>query len=250
MAALASSTGSRQPPGGSADGGWRAYTNLVVPQFAWEFLRRNPVYRREFAVGAARGSVAIDTRWGLRFPADPDVGSGEADVFWRPEIAPGIVVPLTPNPMPSGSIVLKLPPGRSRAAEEGLHIRLTAGLQVLLRGLEDASGPMAVLLAYDADYGLRVRAAEALDRATKGRPPITSRLTVAQRMRLARCLVALDGRLRGDSYRTIAAALFGEALVAQEAWRTASLRATTIRLAHAGRTLMEGGYLKLLRGGL
>ena len=48
----------------------------------------------------------------------------------------------------------------------------------------------------------------------------------------------------------IAAALFGEALVAQEAWRTASLRATTIRLAHAGRTLMEGGYLKLLRGGL
>lgn len=250
MAALASPTGSRQPPGGSADGGWRAYTKLEVPQFAWEFLRRNPVYRREFAIKHRRGSPAVDTRWGLRFPADPELGADEADVFWRPEVAPGIVIPLTPDPASSGSIVLQMPPGRARAAEDGLHIRLAAGLQVLLRGLEEASGPMAVLLAYDAHYGLRVRAAEALHRAAKGRQPLKSRLTMAQRGRLARCLVALDGRLRGDSYRVIAGALFGEAVVAEQAWRTGSLRATTIRLAQAGQTLMNGGYLKLLRGGL
>jgi len=83
-----------------------------------------------------------------------------------------------------------------------------------------------------------------------GRPPPKSRLTVTQRLRLARCLAALDGRLRGDSYRAIAGSLFGEEAIAREAWRTASLRAATIRLTQAGRALMEGGYLKLLRGGL
>lgn len=223
---------------------------LDVPGFAWEFLRRNPDYRREFASVAAGRSRALDARWGLRFPADPEVGATEADVFWRPEIAPGIVVPLAPGETCGRSIVLSLPPGRARAAEDGVHIRLAAGLQVLLRGLDQASGPMVVLLAYDGHFGLRVRAAEALDRASRGRPPLKSRLTTAQRMRLARSLVALDGRLRGESYRVVAAGLFGEKAVTDEAWRTASLRATTIRLAQAGRALMEGGYLKLLGGGL
>jgi hypothetical protein len=107
-----------------------------------------------------------------------------------------------------------------------------------------------VMLAYDTDFGLRVRAVEALERVAAGRPPPRSRLTAAQRTRLARCLVALDGYLRRDSYRTIAEALFGADAVKDEVWRTASLRGVTIRLVQAGRTLMEGGYLRLLRGGL
>ncbi|PVM92796.1 hypothetical protein DDF67_05200 [Caulobacter endophyticus] len=129
-------------------------------------------------------------------------------------------------------------------------MRLPAGLQLLLQGLSDASGPMVVMLAYDPHFGLRVKAAEALDRAARGRPPLKSRLTNAQRTRLAKSLFALDARLRGDSYRSIANALFGENAVREESWRTASLRAMTIRLVQAGRGLMEGGYLKLLRGGL
>ena len=63
-------------------------------------------------------------------------------------------------------------------------------------------------------------------------------------------LLALDGDLAGDSYRAIAGAIFGEASIAREPWRTSSLRAATIRLVQAGRQLMDGGYLKLLRGGL
>lgn len=250
MAALASPSGSGRPPGGDADGGWRAHATLDVPGFAWEFLRRNPLYRSEFASALASGARAVDARWGLRFPVDPEVRASEADVFWRSEVAPGIVVPLAPDEASGRSVVLNLPPGRVRAAEDGLHIRLAAGLQVLLRGLDHVSGPVVVMLAYDAHFGLRVRAAEALDRATRGRPPLKSRLTTAQRARLARCLAALDGRLRGDSYRAIAAALFGEKAVGDEAWRTASLRASTIRLVQTGRALMEGGYLKLLGGGL
>ena len=254
MAALASPSGSRRPPGGGADGGWRAHAALSVPSFAWEFLRRNPRYRRDYARSSADESGPssdLDARWGLRFPVDPELAAADADVFWRPEIAPGIVVPLAQE-VDAGAAprVMQLPAGRFRVAEEGLHVRLAIGLQLLLRGRADPDGPLFVMLGYDAHFGLRVRAVEALDRAVRGRAPPRSRLTPAQRTRLARCLVALDGRLHGDSYRAIAQVLFGDAAVEDEAWRTASLRAVTIRLAQAGRALMEGGYLRLLAGGL
>jgi hypothetical protein len=254
MAALASPLRSGRPPGGGAEGGWRAHIGLSVPGFAWEFLRRNPGYRADYErwlAAQGHGAVALDTRWGLRFAADPALPVAEADVFWRPDVAPGLVVPLDHRTDgEGGSPMLPLPAGRTRLAEDGLHVRLPAGLQMLLRGRASADGPLVVMLAYDLDLGLRVRAVEALERACRGRPPPRSRLTAAQRTRLAQCLVALDGHLHRDSYRAIAKALFGASAVENEAWRTASIRATTIRLVRAGRALMEGGYLQLLRSGL
>ncbi|CAN5203057.1 hypothetical protein BH10PSE4_BH10PSE4_37170 [soil metagenome] len=62
--------------------------------------------------------------------------------------------------------------------------------------------------------------------------------------------MALDGALAGDSYRMIAKHVFGTRSVEEQAWKTASVRASTIRLVQAGKALMNGGYLKLLRGGL
>ena len=83
-----------------------------------------------------------------------------------------------------------------------------------------------------------------------GGPPPRSRLTAAQRLRLDRSLEALDGSLNRESYRAIAQTLFGVAVVERESWKTSSVRGVTIRLVHAGRSLMRGGYLKLLEGGL
>jgi hypothetical protein len=134
-------------------------------------------------------------------------------------------------------------------AEDGLHLRTDWGLQVLVRGDDQAGGPLIVALAYDEHLRLRVRAVDALERLTAGRPPPKSHLTAAQVQRLHRCLSALDGDLAGESYRDIAARLFGASAVAREPWKTASVRAS-IRLVQAGRALMNGGYLKLLRGGL
>lgn len=254
MAALASPLGSGRPPGGGAEGGWRAYTGLSVPGFAWEFLRRNPDYRvayEQWMAAQDHGAIALDARWGLRFAADPALPVADADVFWRPEVAPGLVIPLDHRrDGEGGSPALPLPAGRTRLAEDGLHVRLSAGLQMVLRDHASVDGPLVVMLAYDQDLGLRVRAIEALERASRGKPPPRSRLTAAQRTRLAQCLVALDGHLRRDSYRAIAKALFGAPAVENEVWRTASVRATTIRLVRAGRALMQGGYLRLLRGGL
>jgi hypothetical protein len=254
MAASIAQPGSGPPPGGGADGGWRAHAMLSVPAFAWEFLRRNVSYRAEYqrwSNASGRPAAAIDASWGLRFAVDPELPAAQADVFWRPEIAPGVVVPLEFGHGGVGKTAgLTLPEGTSRAAEDGLHVRLKAGLQLLLRGETKVDGPLVVMLGYDADLGLRVRAVETLERAATGRPLPKSRLTAAQRTRLARCLIALDGSLRRDSYRTIAQSLFGHQAAEDEAWRTASVRGVTIRLVQAGRVLMNGGYLSLLRGGL
>jgi hypothetical protein len=254
MAALVAPSGPGRPLRDGGDGGWRAHIRLSVPGFAWEFLRRNPAYRREYQAlsdGPSGFEASLDRRWGLRFAANPALPADQADVFWRPEVAPGLVVALEPaRDLVGGAAGLTLPDGAARLADEGLHVRLAAGLQLLLRGQSAAAGPLVVMLAFDADFGLRVRAVETLRRAATGGAAPRSRLTTAQRTRLARCLVALDGSLRRESYRDIARSLFGANAVEDEAWKTASIRGVTIRLVQAGRALMDGGYLSLLHAGL
>ncbi|CAN5226103.1 hypothetical protein BH10PSE3_BH10PSE3_07270 [soil metagenome] len=106
-----------------------------------------------------------------------------------------------------------------------------------------------IVLAYDEDFNLRVRAVDALRRAGQTDKPPRSRFTFEQRSRLARSLFALDGSLRGQSYRDIAAGLLGDDNLATDAFKTSSVRDVTIRLVRRGRSLMAGGYLKLLRAG-
>lgn len=233
-----------------AAGGWRARLHLSVPDLAWEFLRRNPDYRAEFA-RIARRPAQVHPRWGLRFGADPAVSAPQAEVFWRADAAPGLVVPLETDTMPmAGEPRSWRPKGRERRAEDGLHVRLPEGLQLQFRRNAKPGGPLLVVLGFDQDFGLRVRAVERLNRAMAGLAAPPSQMTAGQRERLAKSLDALDGVLAGESYRAIATAIFGRDAVERELWRVSSIRASTIRLAKAGRRLMTGGYLRLLRGGL
>ena len=247
MAGPHARSGRDRPPSDGAGGGWHAFANLTVPGFAWEFLRRNPEYGSEFGPRGAR----IDQRWGLRFPVDPQLSAENADVFWRAEIAPGIVLPIIGDGHQAAKrLQEKQIAGGPRQADDGVHLRLVAGLQLLVQRATPPPGPVLVVLSLDQDFGVRVRAVEALDRVVRGRAAPKSRLTMAQRARLARSLVALDGAERHESYRDIARSVFGHDRVDRETWRTASIRDATIRLVRSGRNLMRGGYLKLLRDGL
>jgi len=68
------------------------------------------------------------------------------------------------------------------------------------------------------------------------------------RLSLALALLVLHGRLAGESYRVIAAGLFGDARIpAGPGWKTHDLRDRTTRLVRGGLDLMQGGYLDLLR---
>lgn len=216
--------------------------------FAWEFLRRNPRYRA-IAARAATGAPDSDAAapWGLQFLADPDLPAGVADVFWRPEIAPAQVVILQPDVagglahLPGGNVALQ------RHGEDGLHLRLQTGVQALVRG-GDLSRPLAVILPLTGQFSAHLRSAEAWRRAMAGAAGPMDDLTAQQRTRLRRSLQALDGALEHRSYREIAVELFGPDAVAREPWKTSSVRDTTLRLVRSGRALMEGAYLKLLRG--
>ena len=85
--------------------------------------------------------------------------------------------------------------------------------------------------------------------ALSGPPPGPDfrKLPAQRRDRLVDALRALDARLDGETYRTIAEALFGAECVPARAWKTHDLRNRTIRLVQSGQELMRGGYFDLLR---
>lgn len=220
--------------------------------FAWEFLRRNPRYR---AAARARSSTRafddvngeeVARPWGLQFVADPSLPAQIADVFWRPEVAPALVVTLEPSLSPAaaplrlgGNVALQ------RRGSDGLHLKLRSGIQAVVRE-GDLTTPLAVVLPISGQFSASLRAARGLHRAMAGAPAPLDDLTPQQQLRLERTLIALDGAASQRSYREIANQVFGTARVGSEVWKTSSVRDAAIRLVRAGRRLMDGGYLRLL----
>jgi hypothetical protein len=247
MAAPDANFGSDRTTGGGAGGGWRAFLDLTAPSFCWEFLRRNRLYQDHFR-DLVCGATELDRRWGLSAPANPALSADSACVVWRADVAPGLVVSMEPRSF-AGPKALPRTSTDAIVGDDGCHLRLASGLQVRVRDRATAAGPLVVVLSYDSDFHLRIRAVEALRRATTTDSPPRSRFNADQRARLARTLFALDAALQERSYRDIAADLFGDATLNDVAFKTSSVRDVTIRLVRRGRALMAGGYLKMLRAG-
>jgi hypothetical protein len=104
-------------------------------------------------------------------------------------------------------------------------------------------------LPLDADFDQRVQAARRLWSALEQRTFGVSRpnLSAQRRQRLTLSLRALDAHMEGNSYRTIAAVLFGKNRITDRTWKTHDLRSRTIRLVQSGLSLARGGYRALLR---
>jgi hypothetical protein len=140
-----------------------------------------------------------------------------------------------------------------RRADDGEHWIVSDGegrLPVVLIEGATEPAPVAAVIPFDRSFAARAEAARRLWRLvtgqTRSRPPDS--LTRLQRKRLIFALRALDARLAGESYRTIAQVLFGQRRVPPgSAWKTHDLRDRTIRLVRTALALMQGGYLELLR---
>lgn len=111
--------------------------------------------------------------------------------------------------------------------------------------------PVVLELPLDCDFDLRTQAARRLWSALEQRAlgPPSLNLSVQRRQRLTLALRALDAHREGNSYRTIAAVLFGKPRVSDHAWKTHDLRSRTIRLVQNGLVLARSGYRALLRNG-
>ncbi|MGO8918190.1 MAG: DUF2285 domain-containing protein [Stellaceae bacterium] len=193
---------------------------------------------------------------GCDFLADPDKSADEAPVFWLPELHTATVL-LAKSAIETESIFRFLPDTwrgelASRRATDGLHLILIDGRDEHRIWMPDppAEGtPLAAIIPLDETADLRAAASTRFHRhITRAGTAAGPHLTRQRKRRLTLSLRALDGRLAGATYRTIAEALFGSARATAEPWKTASLRDNTIRLVRTGSKLMAGGYRDLLRG--
>lgn len=135
----------------------------------------------------------------------------------------------------------------ARSAEEGVHLLLRGGLQVLLSPGIDTTGPLAAILPLDGDFPARLAAADALHRLLTSASSPSDPLSFQRRRRLKRMLRALDGRAAGATYREVTGHVLGEAFTDSSAWRTSAVRDVAIRLCRGAVRLVRGGYLALLR---
>lgn len=186
---------------------------------------------------------------GCDFPVDPDIAAPTAPIFWRPEIAPAVVTLVAALPdLGLRSLSFSDNMADFRTDDRGLSwVRLHNGAVLVGADTATASESLGVLITLDDDWPTRVAAADRLRRRLIERtadPPLTRQ----QRERLKRALRTVDGRRDGASYRTVATVFFGARRVAEEPWKTSSLKAQVARLAAHGRFLIDTGYKALLRG--
>ncbi|MBO6756380.1 MAG: DUF2285 domain-containing protein [Roseibium sp.] len=188
---------------------------------------------------------------GCDFPVDPDIAAPDAPVFWRPDFAPAVVNLVAKLPdfgLQTASIAKHFTERRTDEHGQPWALLPDGAVLVATSGALDARS-VGVLIPLDDHWPIRVAAAERLRLRLIERtadPPITPQ----RRERLKRALRCIDGRRDGATYRAIATAFFGARRVAEEPWKTSSLKAQIARLAAYGRTLIARGHEDLLRGKL
>jgi hypothetical protein len=139
-----------------------------------------------------------------------------------------------------------------RPADDGWHASWRGGgvdHQFWFAEPPHAAAGYAVLLPFDALFELRVHAARRFWRALWGKspgPPFRA-LPAITRERHILILRALDARLSGASYRTIAEGLLGFRGKTKNDWEEDSRKNQVRRLVADGLRLMRGGYRNLLR---
>ena len=155
------------------------------------------------------------------------------------------MVAATPN-LPLQSANIAKDTVERRTDGRGLSwVRLRDGSIIVGADTDIDAESLSILIPIDDDWSVRVAAADRLRRRLIDRttdPPLTSQ----RRERLKRALRTIDGMRAGASYRSVATVFFGASRVAQEPWKTSSLKAQTARLAAHGRMLINNGYRKLL----
>lgn len=188
---------------------------------------------------------------GCDFAARPSLTSIAQSVFWSP-VAISSVLTLMPAPEHLSSVMHPGLPIFDSAQDgpEGKYVIFDGKTrsEILLFPNGNYSPSLVALIPIDAELLSRTEALTRFWRVLNGRkPPPDTRVTQQQRRRLRLMIRATDGRMHGASYREIACAIYGEARVASDPWKTSPLRDSVIDLVGGGTAMVAGGYLNLLR---
>jgi hypothetical protein len=240
---------------------WRdgeAYAPLLGADrsiFAWEWLRRDPDYRRA-ALGTADPAAAAAARWGLQRFENPSCAAPGARPVWRADDHPPVLKALARGEAPPGDAIDLFGLGGLAtyvADAEGEHWLLSdglravrvdilegsaaegpVGLQYLLAGRTSAKAPLLALRRL-----LSLVEDESFSRTLHPREPKARRWILALRVH--------DALATGNGQREIAAGLLSDS-AAEPRWRVnaASIRSQVQRLVRSARALALGGYRSFL----
>lgn len=187
---------------------------------------------------------------GCDFATDPEAAGHETSIIWTPDADPATIL-LTSSPIVTeGALSAEALRSEGRPTlENGAQVLLAGDAQFPAFMSEAPAGrPLAAIIPLDDDTLDRLAA---LGRFWAGlrRPPtpLDDRVTPQRRRRLQQMLRVIDGRQAGNTYRSIAQALFPKHRIDPAAWAGDALRETIIRLARDGFKLVDGGYRTILR---
>jgi hypothetical protein len=175
-------------------------------------------------------------------------------VFWLPQEDTSVVV------LASAPAILTTGTGASPALaatisqidESGLHGLYRLGdsqsLQLLQLRPKSRHAPLAAIIPLDITGFDRLEGVGRLLAALHDRaiPPDT-RLTRQQRARARRMLQAFDGARDGATQQEIAQVIFRIGRIDRDEWQASSTRHAVMSLLRDARTMIAGGYRKLLR---
>ncbi|MEO3434592.1 DUF2285 domain-containing protein [Inquilinus sp. CAU 1745] len=192
---------------------------------------------------------------GCDFPHDPDDPPDRDPLFWSPRFQPQAIKLVPAEPVDARS-----DPTIDLAHLDGLVLRRAAdGWHGIwqVNGVEHqfwlpepvphAAAFYAVTLPLDDFMELRAHAARRFWRSLKGRSPGRDFRDIPDQLRQWHILSlrALDARLRGESYRTIAEVLLGFRGT-KEDFESDPRKSKARRLVAHGKKMMRGGYRLLL----
>ena len=228
--------------------------HLDGPALAWEYLRRNPDYRRDWLRRRRRPEAAH--AWGLRLLEDPARDARDAHPAWFPDHDGVLQLYPDADPPPrADAFAFWRIPGHKHLIYDGKRLVLTARWPgcclrlALAPGLADGMAYLYAIRACAAPCARYRTLTAALDKlaAADAAVPVAqacSRPTPAALLEL-HTLQTLDATLAGASLRETTEGLFGAEAVAAGWYADGGLRSRVRRLVRRGQTLMHGGYRRL-----
>jgi hypothetical protein len=224
---------------------------------AWEYLRRNPEYRRQWRDGELVDLDAVWIRWGCSTAEDPDLDARLIQPTWIHE-PPDVVRVTTSEADGAGhdhGFSLWALPGKQRVSVSDRYwacFTSGAGKDVQLRldrSVEEGK-PYAYVIRADHQIHERLKTLslmiERLTYIGTTKRTVTDESLNRRAQTHARTLQAIDGVQSGASHRNIAAAIFGVAEIAKRWTPDSELRAQVRYLIRRGMKLINGGYRSLL----
>lgn len=225
---------------------------------AWEYLRRNPDYRRAWLCHQRQSDTA--RRWGLHQLENPALDARDAHPAWLPDYNAAVqLYPDADPPLNAISFKFWHIPGRKQLLHDGKRLMLQSywpSCCLRLALMSDLADGMAYLYAFSAGVApysrYRTMAAE-LDKciASATVTPMAKTCTRPSPTTLLELhtLQALDATLAGASLREVAEVLFGMDAVREGWYADSGLRSRTRRLVRRGKSMSREGYRRLVQPG-